>query len=870
MKKYAGKLTLTCAVMLVSSSAWAGYVRVGSITSTGSGSSSGQFVNTGIALASDDKIEISFVPTSVSATGCLFCNRTSGSVNTFTMFISSQSHKFAWHYKDNSAGAKTSNDDVVANKQYVIVVDGATGKWYVNGDEMENSQTPSVFTPGGKLVFFASYSDGGSLSGAGNYAAVRFYYAKVWGSDGVLKHHFVPAMDDTKSEGSIDRFGLMDLQCGNAFSPNTGTTSFLRVAAGMRVWAGTEGGDLADSGNWTGSSGDYLFDGDALATLSGDWSPSDSIRIDRGASVTFDIGIGHSIVAPAFCYKYSASSSASAYSTARFLNGTYTFNGSGKYFEPYSADGVTTVISNATFSTGGNSIYTEDSVVPAPKGSAMEVIDGAKLTANNMHVNGIGNSMKADGSGTELRLNGVYVGRATDRGGNRLDVSGGAVLKADAGFVIGGAYNSGSAYSSASNVVVVSSGGMLQQSGDMFYIGRNGDWNTMRVTDGGVVSNASDYTMYIGSEASHNSAIIEGAGSLCYSRGNMTIGSADTSTSNMLCVGNGAKLTVLNITVNGIGNSAKADGSGTEVRLNGVYVGRTAGRDGNRLEVSDGAVLKADEGIVIGGAYNSGAAYSSASNVVVVSGGGVLQQSGYLFYVGRNGDWNTMRVTDGGVVSNASDYTMYIGSESSHNSAIIEGVGSLCYSRNIKIGNANTSADNMLFVGDGAVLTGRELRFGGNGNSLVVSNATAALDPSGSGFVVTTNATMRFAGAESSLRCHHVSDGSQNNVLAPSSILEFAVPEDGWREAPFRTHSGFRIPSGVALRIDGDSVENYLQSNPQGGKIPLMACDDNAASIVVDDIDALSANLPANCKVVLENRTVKLKINSRGFMMILK
>ena len=694
------KFIVAGTTLLVSSSVWAEYIRVGSITSTGSGSTPGQFVNTGIALACDDKIEISFVPTSVSAVGCLFCNRTSSSENTFTMFIASK--KLVWHYKTNGSGAKTSEDEVAANKHYVIVANGATGKWYVDDVEMLNSQPPSEFTPGGKLAFFASYDSGTK----GNYAAIRFYYAKVWGSDGTLKHHFVPAMDSTKSDGDIDRFGLMDLQNGNAFSPNSGTVPFSRAVAGMRVWAGQEGGDLADSGNWLGSSGDYLFADDAMAILSGDWSLADSIRIDRGLSVTFDIGVDNSITAPAFYYKYDASSAASAYSTVKFLNGTYTFNGSSKNFQPYSADGITTVISNATFSTGGNSIHTDDGVVPAPKDCAMEVLDGAKLTANNISVSGIGNSMKVDGSGTEARS------------------------------------------------------------------------------------------------------------------------------------------------------------------INQIYVGRTTGRDGNRLDVSDGAVVKADSGIVIGGAYNPGAGYSSASNVVVVSGGAMLRQNGSLFHVGRNGDWNILRVKDGGVVSNATDYTLFIGSESSHNSAIVEGAGSLCYSKKIMLGNADTATDNVLFVGDGATLTGRELRFGGDGNSLVVSNATVALDPLGGGYVVTTNATMRFAGTESSLRCHHVNDGSQDNVFAVSSTLEFVVPQDGWSEAPFRLYSGFRMPHGAMLRIDGDSVANYLRAHPRGGKIPLLSCDDNAASVVIDDMDALSAGLPENCMLVVENRTVKLKMKSQeGFIL---
>ena len=619
------------------------------------------------------------------------------------MFISSTSHKFSWHYKTNGDGAKTSNDDVVANKHYVIVADGATGKWYVNDEEMENSQTPSEFTPGGKLAFFASY-DGGTK---GNYAAIRFYYAKVWGSDGTLKHHFVPAMDSTKSDGDIDRFGLMDLANGNAYSPNSGTVSFSRAVSGMRVWAGQEGGDLDDSGNWLGSSGDYLFADDAVATLSGDWSPANSIRIDRGVSVTFDIGVGNSITAPAFYYRYDALSSASACSTVKFLNGTYTFNGSSKNFQPYSADGITTVISNATFSTGSNSIAAEDSTMPTPKGSAVQVLDGASLTVNNISVSGIGNSMKVDGPGTEVRS------------------------------------------------------------------------------------------------------------------------------------------------------------------LNQIYVGRTTGRDGNRLDVSGGAMVKADDGVVIGGAYNSGAGYSSASNSVVVSGGAILVQKGSLFHIGRNGGWNTLRVTNGGVCSNTTDYTMFIGSESSHNATIVEGAGSLCYSRKIKVGNADAASGNVLFVGDGATLTGRELRFGGNGNSLVVSNATATLDPLGGGYVVTTNATMRFAGAGSRLRCHHVTDGSQDNVFADSSVLEFVVPQGGWSEAPFRSYGGFRIPHGVSLRVDGDSVANYLHVHPRGGKIPLLSCDDNAASVVIDDMDALSAGLPENCMLVVENRTVKLKIKSlEGFMVI--
>ena len=221
-----------CAAAMGAAGAKAEYVQLPAIQSTGA-----QYVQTDFKLASSDAVEVKYATGSTtSGNQNLFCNREAWNKNSFTLFANSGKTP-RWDY-DGVGTEKSGITTNTAYTAYVVNVDGNTGKWTVNGVEQTGkSQTPATFTPGGPLVFLASYGSGSSSAATftgspAYYASVTFCYAKIWGSDGTLKHHFVPA-EDTDYTNEKERYGLLDIALATPkFYKNRGSAAFVPAANG--------------------------------------------------------------------------------------------------------------------------------------------------------------------------------------------------------------------------------------------------------------------------------------------------------------------------------------------------------------------------------------------------------------------------------------------------------------------------------------------------------------------------------------------------------------------------------------------------------------------------------------------------------------
>lgn len=216
-----------CAAAIGAVSAQAEYVQLDALQSGGE-----QYVQTDFKLDSRDAVEVKY-RTSQMITGnqWMFCNRNAFSDKTFGLFVNSSTGP-RWDYGEEKANSQYSNVKNAICTLYVVNVNGNTGKWTVNGVEQTGkSQTPATFTPGGPLVFLAGYSDGTtSPVTAENYARVTFFYAKIWGSDGTLKHYLVPA-ENTDYADEKERYGLLDIADPDSanwkFYPNKGSAALI-------------------------------------------------------------------------------------------------------------------------------------------------------------------------------------------------------------------------------------------------------------------------------------------------------------------------------------------------------------------------------------------------------------------------------------------------------------------------------------------------------------------------------------------------------------------------------------------------------------------------------------------------------------------
>ena len=240
-----------CAAAMGAVSAQAEYVQLDALQSGGA-----QYVQTDFKLDSRDAVEVKYrTSRKIDGNQNLFCNRQSTGANSFSLWVNSNSTP-RWDYGETSY-LQYSNVKNAICTLYVVNVNGNTGK----------SQTPATFTPGGPLVFLASYGSGSSSAATftdspANYARVTFFYAKIWGSDGTLKHYLVPA-ENTDYADEKERYGLLDIADPDStnwkFYPNKGSAAL--------IVAVTETEDVYGNAIWYDGSGSlyWFWRGDKTA-----------------------------------------------------------------------------------------------------------------------------------------------------------------------------------------------------------------------------------------------------------------------------------------------------------------------------------------------------------------------------------------------------------------------------------------------------------------------------------------------------------------------------------------------------------------------------------------------------------------------------
>ena len=262
-RMFAAAVAALCAT--ASFTATAEYVILPQLQSTGA-----QYVVTYFGMVSNDTIEVKYkTPSSIDRWHPIFCNRKDSSSQTFTHLFNGGSFRMDY----NSAQKQSDSDSKPkVSTTYIVNMNGATGQWTINGTVQTNSHTTASFTPAGPLVFFGlTKYETSTLSTPSYYASVVFYYAKIWSSDGTLKHHFVPARD-MEQIGTAKEYGLLDIVPDTpVFYTNKGTAPF-KVSSSDIVWVGRENAALSESGNWSGDSGSMVFLSDATAKLNSDWT----------------------------------------------------------------------------------------------------------------------------------------------------------------------------------------------------------------------------------------------------------------------------------------------------------------------------------------------------------------------------------------------------------------------------------------------------------------------------------------------------------------------------------------------------------------------------------------------------------------------
>ncbi|MBI3879036.1 MAG: hypothetical protein HY301_03115 [Verrucomicrobia bacterium] len=194
--------------------------------------------------------------------------------------------------------------------------------------------------------------------------------------------------------------------------------------------------------------------------------------------------------------------------------------------------------------------------------------------------------------------------------GNNLLVNDGATFGTVNNSVLG------SAVGANSNSAVVSDASSFWKTGNLFLIGNLGSFNSVMVSNGATVSNASVTALGYLAGANSNLAMVTGGNSRWISADVFTIGNRGSA--NLLSVNRGASVVSGSGQIGAVAganqNSAVVTGAGSTWSNSGIL---TIGNGGsfNQLLVSNGGA------VVAGGAINLGSAATGTNNSVVAVGG---------------------------------------------------------------------------------------------------------------------------------------------------------------------------------------------------------------------------------------------------------
>ena len=202
-------------------------------------------IKTGVTPVYNDKVEMTWQPTTVSGNQNLWCSRLDGKQQ-FTAFMIGATLRFDRNDKQVASGTA-----FTAYGRYTVVANYGTAIAKIYNDitkteiaSVEN--TTGSYTAGSELCLFASH--GASIdAGLGNYASYRLYSFKLRNSSDALRLDLVPAK--RVSDGVLGVYDTVN----NAFLTNLDTGSFIAgpVIANTYTWTGGVSGTISAAANWS-------------------------------------------------------------------------------------------------------------------------------------------------------------------------------------------------------------------------------------------------------------------------------------------------------------------------------------------------------------------------------------------------------------------------------------------------------------------------------------------------------------------------------------------------------------------------------------------------------------------------------------------
>ena len=377
------------------------------------------------------------------------------------------------------------------------------------------------------------------------------------------------------------------------------------------------------------------------------------------------------------------------------------------------------VVSNSATALAGSSIMVGESILST---NNRIIVDGGTLRTTNAS----GTAFFDVRRGTNVFNSGlIEVDRMlmTNTLG-RFEFNGGTLITRGA-FVSNGVPFSVGLSSANPAVWDVRAGITTHSLGGRLIVGSNSSSHKLFITNGAVL-NGAEYTFLAFNAGSNNEVTVAGPASTLNSPSGFFVG-ADGNGNQMLIQDGGKAIasvgsagTFIGRSVGTRSNFVMVAGAGSRWSVNDyLYVG--SGGNANQLVVSNGAGVDSLIGYV-------GSASSASNNLATVTGANSVWSNRSEFYVGSSGSGNRLVVSEGGAVINSN---AYIGVDLSSRSNLVQvyGAGSLWSNRSDLFVGYDGTFHQLVVSNGGLVSVGGNAFLGLNpttstGNRLVVDGGT--------------------------------------------------------------------------------------------------------------------------------------------------
>ncbi|MFA7004824.1 MAG: hypothetical protein WC429_12350, partial [Verrucomicrobiia bacterium] len=364
-------------------------------------------------------------------------------------------------------------------------------------------------------------------------------------------------------------------------------------------------------------------------------------------------------------------------------------------------DNTTTTINGVDVDNNGTNYF----VGNTGTNNALQILNGGSLTNVNAGYIGYGvgannNYVLVSGAGSTWANTNLFVGRQGSF--NQLTITnGGKVIDiwspSSLSNLHPGEGHIGESIGANSNAVVVSGLDSLWNVGSPIHIGNAGSWNSLTVANHGQVYSSNAISFSVSGFYSVSSFSAIGRSSGGNSASVIGVGSV-WSNYGPLVIGYSGSSNSLSITSGG-----QVVGSGPEQTPMPDFVGGlgVGGFIGYSSGMSNNSVLVSGSGSLWTNSYSVYVGvYGSHNSLTIGNGGQAINTSAYIGY-NTNGDNNAVVVTGIGSLWHSSD-SFYVGKDGSYSRLTIESGGTVT-SSNIFVGDSSTSVGNVMTVSGGTL-----------------------------------------------------------------------------------------------------------------------------------------------------------------------